>query len=155
LPDGQYLETRFTLAYAAFLAGGHDLARVRSATARLRALGQPILDALPQERPGDVGTARRVHVILLQADALEKVAGGDAAAGIAGLRAAAEAEAAIPAGFGPPLIEKPSQELLGETLLRLGRFDEAASAYEAALAAAPNRRLSVRGLALARQHRSG
>jgi tetratricopeptide (TPR) repeat protein len=153
LPDGQYLETQFTLAYAGLLAAGVDLPLVRAAHARLRALQGPIVEALPQERPNDVDTARRLRVVLLQADGLETVAAGDPTRGIAALRAAAEAEAAIPAGFGPPLIEKPSQELLGDALLRLGRFDEAATAYAASLAAAPNRRLSVRGLALARQHR--
>ena len=155
LPDGQYLETRFTLAYAALLASGRDLARVRAAHALLQSLEQPIVAALPQERPDDVDTARRVRVVLLQADGLEKMAAGNDAAGIAALRTAVEAEAAIPAGFGPPLIEKPSEELLGDALLRLGRFDEAAAAYAASLAAAPNRRLSVRGLALARQHQRG
>lgn len=154
LPQGQYLETRFTLAYAALLAAGNDVARVRVARAQLQALAQGIAAALPEERPNDVDIARRVRVVLLQAEGLEKIAAGDAAGGIAKLRAAAEAEAAIPAGFGPPLIEKPSQELLGDALLRLGRFEDAAKAYEAALAAAPNRRLSVRGLALARHHRA-
>jgi tetratricopeptide (TPR) repeat protein len=152
LPDGQFLETRFTLAYAGLLAAGRDLAKVHAARARLQALERPITDAAPQEHPADVDLPRRVRVVLLQADGLEKIAAGNAAAGIAALRAAGEAEAAIPSGFGPPLIEKPSQELLGDALLRLGRFDEAAKAYEASLAAAPNRRLSVRGLALARQH---
>ncbi|MEA3004090.1 MAG: hypothetical protein QOH81_2878 [Sphingomonadales bacterium] len=153
LPEGRYLETRFTLAYGALLAAGHDPARVRAARALLEALQRPLLEALPQERPSDMDSARRVRVVMLQSAGLEKIAAGDAAAGIAALRSAAGAEAAIPAGFGPPLIEKPSDELLGDALLRLGRFDEAAKAYETALAAAPNRRLSLRGLALARQHR--
>jgi tetratricopeptide (TPR) repeat protein len=154
LPEGHYLETRFTLAYAHLLAAGSDPARVREARAKLQALQGPIAAALPRERAADVGSARRMHVVLLQAGGLEKLADGKAAAGIAALRAAAEAEAAIPAGFGPPLVEKPSEELLGDALLRLGRYDEAATAYQASLAAAPNRRLSVRGLALARQHRA-
>jgi hypothetical protein len=153
LPEGRYLETRFILAYADLLAADRDLRRLRAARATLEALGQPIVEAVPQERPADVSLPRRVRVVLLQAEGLEKLAAGDAAAGIAALRAAAAAEAAIPAGFGPPLIEKPSQELLGDALLRLGRFDEAAKAYRAALAAAPNRRLSLRGLDLARRRR--
>ena len=49
--------------------------------------------------------------------------------------------------FGPPVLQKPSAELLGEELLAAGRKAEAADAFRAALAAAPNRRLSVRGLA--------
>jgi hypothetical protein len=154
LPEGQYLETRFTLAYADLLAAGRDAERVRAARARLEALQRQIVEALPAERPNDVDTARRARVVLLQAAAMEKIATGDAEGGLAGLRAAAEAEAAFPAAFGPPLIEKPSPELLGDTLLRLGRYDEAAKAYEASLAAAPGRRLSIRGHALARQRRT-
>ena len=154
LPAGQYYETRFTLAYASLLRAGSRFVDVAGAHIVLEAIADLIREALPQERPADVDTPRRLKVVLLQAEGLEKLADGKAAAGLAALRAAADAEAAIPAGFGPPLIEKPSQELLGDVLLRLGRFDDAARAYEAALAAAPNRRLSVRGLALARQHRS-
>jgi hypothetical protein len=154
LPENQYLETRFTLAYAELLAADRDPARVRAARAKLDALQGPIAEALPKERPNDVDTARRIRVVMLQASGLEKIASGDAAGGISALRAAADAEEAIPAAFGPPLLEKPSAELLGDSLLRLGRFAEAASAYEASLAAAPGRRLSVRGLASARQGRT-
>ena len=58
--------------------------------------------------------------------------------------------AAMPAEFGPPAIPKPSYELLGDVLLRLGRKAEAAEAYRSALAAAPGRRLSERGLVASR-----
>jgi tetratricopeptide (TPR) repeat protein len=95
-----------------------------------------------------------MRVVVLQASGLDKLASGDTESGLAELRAAAQAEAAMPAAFGPPMIEKPSAELLGDNLLRLGRFEEAANAYEAALAAAPGRRLALRGLALARQRRT-
>lgn len=154
LPEDQYLETRFTLAYADLLAAGRDPVRVRAARAKLDAMERPILDALPKERPDDVDTARRMRIVMLQATGVEKIAAGDADGGLAALRAAADAEAAIPAAFGPPLVEKPSAELLADTLLRLGRFAEAEKAYEASLAAAPRRRLSLRGLDMARQHRN-
>ena len=62
------------------------------------------------------------------------------------MRAAAESERTIPVEFGPPLVEKPSHELLGDLLSRLGRRAEAAQAYQAALALAPGRRISMRGL---------
>jgi predicted negative regulator of RcsB-dependent stress response len=57
-----------------------------------------------------------------------------------------EAKAALPPPFGPPTLQKPSYELLGDELLALGQKQEAAVAYRTALAAAPNRHLSVLGL---------
>ena len=155
LPDGHYLETRFTLAYADLMAAGRDPARVRSARAALQSLAARLDAARSEEQRTDADAPRRQRIVLMQAAGLERLASGDAEGGLVGLRATAEAEAAMPVAFGPPLVEKPSFELLGDVLLGLGRFDEAASAYQSALAAAPNRRISVRGLALARQHRPG
>ena len=68
-------------------------------------------------------------------------------AGIATLRLAAEAEDALPYAFGPPRVFKPTFELLGEELLRLGRRDESEAAYRRANERNPGRTLSVRGLA--------
>lgn len=56
-------------------------------------------------------------------------------------------EHAMPLEFGPPNIEKPSDELLGELLLQLNRPSEARDAFQAALARAPGRRLVVEDLA--------
>ncbi|HXG81386.1 MAG TPA: hypothetical protein VNJ05_06270, partial [Sphingomicrobium sp.] len=60
--------------------------------------------------------------------------------------AAAEAEAALPQPFGPPILAKPSAELLGDEYLALGQKSEAADAYRRALAAMPGRRRSAAGL---------
>jgi len=70
-------------------------------------------------------------------------------AAVAALRTAAAAEDRLPIEFGPPAIDKPSYELLGETLLTSGQPAEAAAAFEAALARAPERTASLRGLMLA------
>ena len=66
------------------------------------------------------------------------------------LRRAAAREESLPAEFGPPLVVKPSHELLGEVLLAAGRRDEAVTAFRRALELAPGRRLSLRGLERAR-----
>jgi len=81
-----------------------------------------------------------------QGEAVVALAQGRTDEGLVLLRKAAEAEAALPPPFGPPALQKPSYELLGDELLGLGRRQEAAAAYQSALAAAPNRRLSVLGL---------
>ena len=67
--------------------------------------------------------------------------------GLALLERAAAGEKAIPMEFGPPSLDKPANELLGEMLLELGRAPEARSAFEAAQVLAPGRGQSLIGLA--------
>jgi hypothetical protein len=62
------------------------------------------------------------------------------------LRKAAATEQAMPFEFGPPPVEKPTSELLGDQLLALGRRAEAAEAYRAALMRAPGRAVTMEGL---------
>ena len=143
LPEGGYLATRFTLAYGDLLAAGSDAARVRSAHARLRDAAAAARAA--RGSASAPAATRREDIILMQAEGLERLAAGDNEAGLARLRTAAEAERRIPAEFGPPLVEKPSYELLADALLRLDRRAEAAQAYAATLALAPGRRLALRG----------
>ena len=65
--------------------------------------------------------------------------------GLALLAEAAVLEAEMPPPMGPPEPVKPAAELLGETLLDLGRPAEAAARFAEALLRMPNRALSVRG----------
>jgi tetratricopeptide (TPR) repeat protein len=65
------------------------------------------------------------------------------------LRHAAEMEDGMGFDFGPPAVVKPANELLGETLLEMGRSREAQAAFAAALTRAPGRSLSLAGLARA------
>jgi hypothetical protein len=150
LPEGRYLMTRVGLAYGDVLAAAADSAKARAAHARLRAAIEALSRARGPGQAEDPQAPRRSAIILLQASGLEKLAAGDNEGGVADLRAAAAEEAAMPAEFGPPAIPKPSSELLGDALLRLGRKAEAAQAYRTALASAPGRRLSERGLAASR-----
>ena len=62
------------------------------------------------------------------------------------LVAAAGAEEQLPFEFGPPFIEKPSYELLGEVLLAVNEPKEARRAFEKALARTPERTASLVGL---------
>ncbi len=61
----------------------------------------------------------------------------------------------MPIEFGPPFIDKPTHELLGDVLLTLNRVQEAAAEYRAALAQAPNRASAARGLANATRLQKG
>jgi tetratricopeptide (TPR) repeat protein len=66
--------------------------------------------------------------------------------GIALLQEAAAGESASPMEFGPPSLDKPANELLGEVLLEHGRAKEACKAFEAAQVLAPGRGQSLIGL---------
>jgi predicted Zn-dependent protease len=68
---------------------------------------------------------------------------------IAIMKKAAEAESSLTFEFGPPEIVKPTQELLGEMLLRTKNPQEALSYFEMALERAPRRVLALQGLARA------
>jgi predicted Zn-dependent protease len=53
--------------------------------------------------------------------------------------------------FGPPLPVKPSHELFAEILMESGKYKEAQDEFQKALARAPGRTLSLRGLAETRK----
>jgi predicted negative regulator of RcsB-dependent stress response len=109
------------------------------------------LDAFIAARPLDRERYRdRAGVLEREVDALALLAAGRTNEGTAALREAAAAEAAMAIEFGPPFIDKPADELLGDVLLALGRGKEAIEAYDVALKRAPNRALSVAGLARAK-----
>jgi tetratricopeptide (TPR) repeat protein len=65
------------------------------------------------------------------------------------LRLATSDEDRMAYAFGPPQIDKPSHELLGEELLLLKRPSEARTEFQEALKTTPRRPLALRGLALA------
>jgi len=77
------------------------------------------------------------------------LARGDRDRALALMAKAAAAEDAMSYDFGPPEIVKPTHELYGEMLLDAGRAAEARREFEASLARAPRRALSLLGLARA------
>jgi tetratricopeptide (TPR) repeat protein len=83
--------------------------------------------------------------------ALMALSAGRGAEAVDSLRAAANAEAALPPPLGPAKPIKPSPELLGEVLLELGRPKDAMEPFQQALGRNANRSLSILGLARAAQ----
>lgn len=118
----------FASAFAALHSGNGDRAR-------------RILRQLMQA-PGDIEKDIQVR----QVQSLVLLDESHTTEGLAMLREAVADEAGLPIDFGPPTIVKPSQELLGDVLLELGRFDEAATAYEKQLERTPDRRRTLLGL---------
>ena len=134
----------FGTGFAAAQRGDLDEAR--------RALAQLVDAAAEAERrwqeggQGEGELPRRPGILVLQLQAVILASQGEMDEAIARGRQAAETEAQLPFVFGPPFVDKPSYELLGELLLRAGRIDEAARAFETAVARTPGRLRAVRGL---------
>jgi tetratricopeptide (TPR) repeat protein len=148
----KFVDARFTLAYVdafdAYQRG--DAAALRNGATRLHALQKeaaahvdPMNMQMNMENPNN---AQRLAIVVQQIDALQMAAAGRRDKAVAELRKAAAAEKAMPFEFGPPFIEKPTLELLGDQLLAMKRPAEAADAYRAALARTPGRSAAAEGL---------
>jgi tetratricopeptide (TPR) repeat protein len=74
---------------------------------------------------------------------------GDNERALALAKEAASAEDGMTFEFGPPSVAKPAHELLGELFLKAGNTAEARAEFERSLARAPERALSLLGLARA------
>jgi hypothetical protein len=152
MPAG-HAAARFTQGYgeALLAAAGNDPAALHAAAGRLRERQKDLLAEIAKEKQTNPVDRQRAEVAVRQIDALERIRDGKKDEGIAILRQAADAESAMALEFGPPAIEKPTAELLGDELLALGRAAGAEQAYRSALARAPGRTRSLQGLLRAQQ----
>ena len=128
----------FALGYAALRRGDRAAAHAQAARMPRAAASDP------SDTPG---IAPAVLGMLMDAALLFDAGQRDSAVALA--RAAARMEEAVPFEFGPPDVVKPAHELAGEMLLSMGRPADAQRESQAALARAPGRALSLRGLARA------
>jgi len=143
----------FATALRALAQGDEDAARARLNSiqehveaARITAAEEGLNQYDGATDPDDL------QVASIKADQLQAMLafrGGDRSAAVQLMTAAAEREAARPLAYGPPAIQKPSHELLGEMLVRANRPDDAVTAFRGALARAPRRTQSLIGLATA------
>jgi tetratricopeptide (TPR) repeat protein len=115
----------------------NQVARARGYADTLRTLADV------QDAPAQVG------VLAYELVGLIHVSIGDTARGLGLLRQAGAIEDTLPVEFGPPMVLKPTHEVLGEIYLQLGRPVEAQREFERALAMAPKRLRSLLGLAKA------
>ena len=154
-PAEKFVDAKFTLAYAgafdAYRRG--DAAALREAATRLRAAQKEKEAGAMHADHADMlwmnmnpNDARRIAIVIQEVDAMQMATAGRREDAVAALRKGVAAEQAMPFDFGPPLIEKPTLELLGEQLLAMKRNDDAAVAYRAALARTPGRAAASDGL---------
>jgi tetratricopeptide (TPR) repeat protein len=98
--------------------------------------------------PENIEARKRLDVLELELEGEGRLM-ASLDSGVAILRRATQIEDSMAFAFGPPDVEKPSHELLGDVFLGLARYREAAAEYQAALRKAPGRTTSMEGLARA------
>lgn len=133
----------FLIGYAAARAGRTAEAE---ASARRVSKARAAIEAAPRQA-GDESLRMRAQILDTELRALVLAGGGKRDEAIALLREATAVEDAMPFEFGPPFIDKPSHELLGEVLLAAGKAAEAVAEFEAALRITPLRANALAGLA--------
>jgi len=132
----------FGTGYAAARGGRHEQAV--AALARLRRARETLAAAVGAANAEHDASVAREWARILETQ-LAAVTNG-LAESIRSLQEIAIAEEKLPIEFGPPAVDKPSHELLGEALLAANRPREARAAFEKSLARAPERTASLTGL---------
>jgi tetratricopeptide (TPR) repeat protein len=148
LPRTASAGARLDFAFARVMSeiGQRHGPAAREALSALAVVAHEVIDLETKRADSDPSYRVRPEILLLEARALLAEQEGDFAASEKLLRQAVGLEEKLPIAFGPPLIDKPSHELLGEFLLRRNRKEEAHSEFERALAGTPGRRLAEQGL---------
>lgn len=148
---GEQVVPRVTVAFVrgfgAIRRGELDAAR--QALADLQAARAPLDAHYDEKKVTDAGYRRRAEVLEGELRALLLAAEGHGDEAVELLRQVTAIEESLPASFGPPLVDKPPGELLGELLLEQGRAAEAQAAFEAALERTPRRTATLLGLSRA------
>jgi tetratricopeptide (TPR) repeat protein len=147
LPKSAGPGARLNFAFARAMSEiiqGHRAA-ARQALAELEAVGHEVVDLETKSGAPDPTYRVRPEIFVLEVRALLAEQEGDLAGAERLLSQAVGLEEKLPIAFGPPTIDKPTHELLGEFLLRRGRKDEAHAEFEKALARTPGRRLAEQG----------
>src|SRR5260221_1778852 len=158
IPDGDRpAKPRFMIAYGDMLGAFQrgDAEALKSAVGQLHALEKDVVASIGHEHSMNQSERIRTEVKVEESDALQLIAAGKRAEGIALLEAATHAEQTMPLEFGPPVVPKPPSELLGDQYLAAGRASDAMAAYRTALERTPGRTPAVEGLARAQKSAGG
>jgi hypothetical protein len=127
------------------IAQGHAAA-ARAAIGQLDAVAHTVIERETQHNDPDPTYRVRPEILLTEAQGLMAEQEHQLADAEKLLRHAVDLEATLPVAFGPPTIDQPPHELLGEYLQRHGQRAEAHAEFVKALAAAPGRRQAEKGL---------
>ena len=142
---GARLDFAFARALGEIMQGHRDATRL--ALTELEGVSREVADLKTKSGDPDPSYRVRPEIFLLEVRALLAEQEGDFAGSERLMVQAVGLEDKLPIAFGPPTIDKPSHELLGEFLLRRDRKDEAHAEFEKAVARTPGRRLTEHGFA--------
>jgi tetratricopeptide (TPR) repeat protein len=147
MPPGEYPAAQLTFDYGSAIAvlESHNSAASRAAAAQVERDRQQSEAWLNWRKIEASEERQRALIITQQVNALLLSEEGNSADAVVELQHTAKEEHNLPMDFGPPFIDKPTDELLGEMLLQLRRPDDARSAFQMSLSRAPGRRMSEVG----------
>jgi len=100
-----------------------------------------LLQKTQDENPSD-----ELEIMIAELQGLSEFRTGNKKSGLELLRKAAEMESNLPLTYGPPVILKPSHELLGEVYLELEEYKKAAEHFKQQLDLTPKRKTALVGL---------
>lgn len=101
---------------------------------------------LKEHKEDDANKLRSVAIMNDQIAALLSMQNATGQETVKALQSIASQEHELPLAFGPPMVPKPTDELLGEMYLRFQSPAAARKSFEADLARAPGRTLALKGL---------
>ena len=148
----EFIEAFGALRRGDMTAARASFARMQDARKTIETAASKTADPAHAGMPGmsmpspDAGTLGRIRILHDEIAAMIRHKEGASAEAIDLLRKAAAFEDTLPFEFGPPFIDKPSYELLGEILLEANHPREARAAFERALARTPERTQALSGL---------
>ena len=151
-PDlADHIDSRLTFDFATALSKikQHD-AHALQAVARFEETRRQFVIWNAKQEPPDESADKRAEILSGELKALLEVSGGHPAIAIERLKKLSLQEHALPVEFGPPFVNKPVDELLGEILLEQHDMGGAHRAFAAALAGAPGRMVAAAGLEASR-----
>jgi tetratricopeptide (TPR) repeat protein len=151
LPVGDYPFAQLTFDYtnAVVAIRRSDLAAAREAASHLDSDRQHVKAWMDQQKMNEPQRDETVLIAIDELRAMLAAAEGKPQDAVTALQRIAAREHQLPLEFGPPNIQKPTDELLGELLLQLHRPAEARDAFQVAFARTPGRKLVVEALARA------
>jgi tetratricopeptide (TPR) repeat protein len=155
VPMGEAWGDRLTYVFGTGFAAARrgDLVAAHEAHEALLEARQG-LEAVLRTREDSGGQyGKRASILERQLRAVILAEEGRVEDAIALVREAVAEEESLPFIFGPPYVDKPSHELLGELLLASGRAGEAREAFVTALSRTPERITAQSGLTRATAHR--
>jgi tetratricopeptide (TPR) repeat protein len=156
MPAGDFIMPQLDFEYANTLAalGRKDQPTAHAAFSRMESSVAPAKAWMAQMKMDDPSMTGNLEISVDQMRAALLAADGKPDDAVKDLKKIAEREHALPLEFGPPDIEKPTDELLGELLLQLNRPQEARDAFQVSLARNPGRKLSLEGFEQAEKETS-